>query len=94
MYALREIVAPYPVCVDHVEILAVVCKSFSFPSLSQWHTVRLPDKSSRTGRIVRDMTVLYVCLSKMLGTKEINSVSLLGNSVYWIITTGDSGGCF
>lgn len=83
MCTLREIVAPYLVCVDHVEILAVVCNSFSFPSLSQWHIAHLPDKSSLTGRIVRDMTVLYVCLSKMLGTKEINNVSLLGNSVYW-----------
>lgn len=82
MCALRKVVAPYPVCVDHVEIPAVVCKSFSFPSLSQWHIVHLPDKSSRTGRIVQDMTVLYVCLSRMLGTKEINNVSVLGSSVY------------
>lgn len=51
------------------------------PSLSQWHIVHLPDKSSHTGRIVQDMIVLYVCLSKMLGTKEISNVSLLGNSV-------------
>jgi len=84
MCALREIVAPYPVCVDHVGILAVACNSFLFSSLLQWHIAHLPDKSSRTGRIVRDMTVLYVCLSKMLGTKEINKVSLLGTSMYWI----------
>lgn len=79
--AMRQIVFPYPVCVDCVEMLVLVCKSFSFHSLPQWHIVRLPDKSSRTGRTVRDMTVLYVCLSKMLGTKEINNVSLLGKSV-------------
>lgn len=84
MCALKEIVGPYPVCVDHAEILAIVCKGFLFPFLFQWHIVRLPDKSSLTGRIVQDMTVLYVCLSKMLGTKEINNVSLLGSYEYWI----------
>lgn len=80
----REVVAPCPDCIDHVQMLAVVCKGLPFPSLPQWHTARLPDKSSRTGRTVRDMTVLYVCLSKMLGTKETNNVSLLQISAYWI----------
>lgn len=78
-----RVFAPYPGCIEHIEMLAVVCKgSFPFPSLSQWHTARLPDKSSRTGRTVRDMTVLCVCLSKMLGTKETNNVSLLQIPLY------------
>lgn len=81
---MREIVSPYPVRVDCVQMLTLVCKRFSLRSLLQWHIVRLPDKSSRTGRTVRDMTVLYVCLSKMLGTKEINNVSLLGKCACWI----------
>lgn len=81
MCALRENAALYPVCDDHVEILGAVCKMLFISSLCQWHIAHLPDKSSHTGRIAPDMIVLYVCLSKMLGTKEISSVSLLGNSV-------------
>lgn len=30
------------------------------------------------------MTVLCVCLSKMLGTKETNNVSLLQIPLYWM----------
>lgn len=93
MCALGGIVTPYLVCIGCVKVLALISKGFSFPSLSQWHIVHLLDKSSRTGRTVQDMTVLYVCHSKMLGTKETSNVSLLGSSVCWINRKMHVGSC-